>query len=149
MHSACLPAVHLSIHSIDRQHVRIVLMSVPGYLEAPGARDACLSQRRRPATSVLPPITLVFCAIDRLNELAAADALAEQLVNTVFASTLRVVSCADFTLTWQHAGIHVVSQHLLHTGCLKLPWTLSHMRAPGHTFLTPLAAAGAPGEGRL
>ena len=57
---------------------------------------------------MLPPITLVFCAIDRLNELAAADALAEQLVNTVFASTLRMVSYADCTLDLQHAGIQVL-----------------------------------------
>ena len=92
MHSACLPAVQGSVCSIDRQHPSNELMSVPGYLEAPGARDACLSQRRRPATSVLPPVTLVFCTIDRLHELAAADALAEQLVSTVFASTLRMVS---------------------------------------------------------
>ena len=56
---------------------------------------------------MLPPITLVFCAIDRLNELAAADALAEQLVNTVFASTLRMVSSADCTLDLEHAGIPV------------------------------------------
>ncbi len=125
-------------------------MSVPGYLEAPGARDACLSQRRRPATSLLPPITLVFCAIDRLNELAAADVLAEQLVNTVFASTLRMVSYADL----QHAGVPVLdaargSQHHSQVGCLKLPWTLPQVRAPGYVYLTPLAAAGASGEGWL
>ncbi|GFH08443.1 guanylate cyclase domain-containing protein, partial [Haematococcus lacustris] len=119
--------------------------SAPGYLNAPHTPLAPLSTRLltcglpRPT---YPPMTLVFCAMEKFSEMRAVNMLAAQEVYDLYGNVIRRTllavggyECQEFNsaymIAFEHAADALEWALMVQETMMEAPWTPAMLSLPG------------------